>query len=214
MIEKIYELLKEFKEPTDLMEFDIYENISSCIQKEMKDQKLDLNSEAFYELTAFRLSMTQIEQNELEEWEGLIYAPFFYTRDKSGKLISDPDIKNITPDMIDYWKKRCFETDNYPILQFRYASLVWAFSLKIKDVRADILFAQKFIDSAKTIAFLDKNKPEKVYMDHILLKLENALKTAIDINDSLRVLSIKDTIIEYETIHAKDDLPWNMGAFF
>lgn len=214
MMEKIYKLLKEFKKPTDLMEFDIYEKISFCIQNEMKDQKLDLNSKAFYELTAFRLSMIRIEQNELEEWEGLIYAPFFYTRDKEGKLISDPDIKNITPNMIDYWKKRTYEVDQYPILQCRYASLVWAFSLKMKGVRPDISFAHKFIDSAKAITFLDKNKPEKVYIGHILLKLEIALKTAIAINDRQRILSIKDAIIEYEEFHAKDDLPGTWGYSF
>ena len=61
MIQKIYEILKEFKEPTELMEFDIREKISSCIQSELKDQKLDLNSLAFYELTAFSLCMTQTE---------------------------------------------------------------------------------------------------------------------------------------------------------
>ena len=33
MIQKIYEILKEFKEPTDLMEFDIYEKISPMYSK-------------------------------------------------------------------------------------------------------------------------------------------------------------------------------------
>ena len=214
MIQKIHELLKDFKEPTELMEFDIREKISSCIQKELKGQELDLNSLAFYELMAFSFCMTRTEQNDLEEWKGLIYAPFFYTRDKDGKLISNPDIKNITPEMIDYWGKRTCKVNQYPILQCRYASLVWSFSPKIKRIRPDISFAHKFIDSTKAIASLSKNKSEKAYMGHIILKLENALKTAIAINDNQRILFIKDTIIEYETTHAEDDLPGTWGHSF
>ena len=159
-------------------------------------------------------SMTNNEQEDLEEWKGLMYVPFFYTRDKDGKLISNPDIKNITVEMVDYWEKRAFEVDQYPILQCRYAGLVWSFSLKIRDKKPDISLAHKFIDSAKNIAFLDKNTSEKKYIGHVQTKLEKALKIAVDINDKQRTLSIKDTIIDYENTHAKDNLPGDLGAFF
>ena len=214
MIQKIHDLLKEFREPTGLMELDIYDKISCFIRDELKGKKLNLNSESFYELIAFRLMMAESEQCDLEGWEGLIYAPIFSTRDENGGLISDPDIKDITFDMVDYWEKRCSEVDNYPILQCRYAGLVWSFSKKIRGRNPDISFAHKLIDSAKAIASLSKNKSEKAYMGHIILKLKNALKTAIAINDNQRILSIKDTIIEYEITHAEDHLPGTWGHSF
>ena len=212
MIQKIYETLKNFKEPTDFVELDIFDSINSLI----KDQNLGLNSKEFYEHTAFRLSMTKklSEDENLEEWKDFIYVPFFYTRDKDGKLISDPDIKYITPNMVDYWEKRVSEVDQYPILQCRYAGLVWSFSSKIRGKKPDISFAHKFIDSAKEIALLDKNKPEKTHIEHIQTKLEKALKVAVAINDRQRILSISDSIIDYEITHSKEDRLGTWGHSF
>jgi hypothetical protein len=69
---------------------------------------------------------------------------------EDGQKIQTPDIKWVTPEILDYWKSRSSECQN-PILVNRYADLVWDFSLQI-IFRKDTSIALRVIDSAIQIA--------------------------------------------------------------
>jgi len=75
-----------------------------------------LNPELFYEKIAFSL----IERNQpsnLQGWEGLYYGPNdFILMDKDNSITSsDPNIRDISLEMINYWEKRSNEV-NIPIV--------------------------------------------------------------------------------------------------
>ena len=124
---------------------------------------------------------------DLQGWEGLHYGPIMSAKDKNGNIISNPDIKHITPEMVSYWEKRSSEVDN-PILQCRYAGLVWDFSQKMRNSKPDILNAHRFIDSIIEMSYFGGDSFLKD-------KLERGLRLAVSLNDRQRIISIRDAII-------------------
>jgi len=197
MVEKLYKILDEFQIPKFDIEYSIYNDICGFLTKESHDKHLPLDSELFYEKTAFALGEMD-GKCPLPGWEDLNYGPILSQRDEQGNLIfSNPDIKHISPQMIDYWEQRSNEVKN-PILQQQYAGLVWDFSKKIRQQNPDVKYAQRFIDSAQKIAELDTKG------SLLQRKLKKALDISVSINDKKRISFIKDAIIYYEDIHSQD----------
>ena len=196
MIEELYSILNEFKKPEDLIEQKIYEKIRDFNDKKFKGKKFPLKSNFFYEEIAFSFIETNNECN-LHGWEGLHYGPYFLSTDKSGKVISNPNIKDITPEMVSYWEKRSSEVDN-PILQCRYAGLVWDFSQKIGNPKPDISNAHRVIDSIIKISHFGGG----IFVKN---KLEKGLRLAVSIDDPSRIKNIRDTIIKNEETYSEEN---------
>ena len=207
-VTELYAILNEFTEPDFSIENKIGWKINSFIKEKVGDVHLPKNSPLLYEQTAFSLIETWQPDKSTPGWEGLHYGPILSVVDsKTGKLISDPDIKDITPQMINYWEKRSNEVKN-PILQYRYAGLVWDFSQKIRNKKPNIALAQRFIDSAIWQAKQDKKG------SHIQKKLERALRLAVSIKEIDRILYLRDTLIKYEKTHSEDEKPSTWGYLF
>lgn len=201
MIKQLYSVLNEFKKPEFHIEQKIYRKIQDFNGKKFKDKKTPIDSEFFYEALAFAF----IEgKNPPLEWGQTFYKPLFGHIDSISKkwMSSYPDIKDITSKMINYWEKRSSEVNN-PILQCRYAGLVWDFSQKIRNLKPDISNAHRFIDSTIKIANLGG--------DHFFNKLERALRLAISLNDQERIISIRDAIIKNEDTYFENDKPGTWG---
>lgn len=203
VIKKLYKILDEFQTPKFDIEYSIYSKICEFLEKELSGRRLPLDSELFYEKTAFALGELD-GKCTLLGWEGLNYGPTFSARDKNGNLISNPDIEHISPQMIDYWEKRSNEVKN-PILQQQYAGLVWDFSKKIKQQNPDIKYAQRFIDSVQKLVELDTKG------SLLQRKLKKSLGIAISINNKKRISFIKDAIINYEDTHSENSKAGTWG---
>ena len=196
MISQLYSILNEFKNPKYLIEQQIHRKICDFNGEKFKDEKKQLDSEFFYEKTAFAFMENG---NPPAEWGDTFYAPLSDYIDPATKkwTSSDPDIQNITPEMISYWEKRSNEVDN-PILQCRYSGLVWDFSQKISNLKPDISVAHRFIDSVIKMANLGGDP----FLKH---KLERGLRLAVSFNDEQRIISIRDAVIKYEDTHSEDN---------
>ncbi len=194
-LKKLYSILNEFKNPECMIEEDIHKKICDFNNKEFKDKKPPPDSELFYEQMAFAFMENG---NPPLEWGNTFYAPLFGSIDINEQWTSCyPDIKNITPEMINYWEKRSKEVDR-PILECRYSGLVWDFSKKIRKTKPDISIAHKFIDSIIKMAHIGGDT-------FLQDKLERRLKLAVSINDKKRVSCICNAIIKYENTYSEDD---------
>ena len=196
MIEQLYSILNEFKNPEYLIEKKVYRKICDFNNQKFKETKLPINSKFSYEQLAF----TFMEgRNPPLEWGNTFYTPLFIDQWSA----SYPDIKDITPKIINYWEKRSSKVNN-PILQCRYAGLVWDFSQKIRNLPPDRLVAYRFIDSVINMANLGGNP-------FLKYKLERGLKLAISINDQQKIIYVRDAIIKYEETHFEEDKPGTWG---
>ena len=201
-LKQLYSILNEFKNPEFMIEKTIHRKICDFNNEEFKDKKPPLDSEFFYEKMAFAF----IEKgNPPLEWGKTFYKPLIGNIDPINKqwISYYPDIKNITPEMINYWEKRSKEADR-PILQCRYSGLVWNFSKKIRNVKPDISIAHRFIDSIINMAHLGGDR-------FLKYKLERGLKLAVSIDDKKRIFSIRNAIIKYEKTYSEDDKPGTWG---
>ena len=123
---------------------------------------------------------------------GTYYGPMIVTH-RDGKLYESPSITAVTPEILDYWQARSQEAQ-HPILQCRYADLVWDFSPQICSSTADIICAQTAIDSTMRIAHEHLYEYESIAID----KLEHALSVALNINDPKRVRNVIEAVIQFE----------------
>ena len=199
-VNHLYSILNEFKGPECSIEQKIYRKICNFNNKKF-GQKIPKDSEYFYEQIAFAFMEGG---NPPLEWGDTFYSPLSGQKEFINKqwTSSYPAIQNITPKMIDYWKKRSSVSN--PILQCRYAGLIWDFSKKIRNLKPDISIAHRFIDSVIKMADLGG---EPFLKD----KLERALKLSVSINDKQRIISVRDAIIKYEVTHSEDDRPGTWG---
>ena len=202
MLEKLYSILNEFKNPKYSIEQEIYSKIRDFNNEVFKGKDFPLKSEFYYEEVAF-IFMETGEESNLPGWEGLHYGPVFSAKDEKGNIISNPGIKNITPEMVNYLERRSFEVDN-PILRCRYAGLVWDFSQKIRNSNPDISNAYRFIDSIIEMSYFGGDC-------FLKYKLGRALKLAISINDQKRIICVRDAIIKYEEIYSEEAKPGTWG---
>ena len=196
MIKQLYSILNEFKSLEFMIENKIYRKICAFNDEKLKGKKIPTDSEFFYEQTAFAFME---RGNPPLEWGDSFYAPLFGHIDSITKKwnASYPDIQDITPEMINYWERRSSEEIS-PILQCRYAGLVWDFSQKIRNIEPDRSIAHRFIDSVIKMANLGGDP-------FLKYKLERGLRLAVSLNDRKRINSVRDAIIKYEDTYSEED---------
>ena len=162
--------------------------------------------EVVAEVMAFDFSENYGERQS--PW-GTFFGPMFSLNNPDGTTTESPNIKDITPDIIEYWKQRTTEA-KHPVLRARYSNLIWDFSKEVTGSPSDVIFARTLVDSIVDIAKTNSHK----YDIDVIKKLERALSIAIGINDQARITAVKDAVLTYEDLVAEDDKPGLWGFSF
>ncbi|MFA5206123.1 MAG: DUF4209 domain-containing protein [Lentisphaeria bacterium] len=136
--------------------------------------------------------------HEYTKW-GTYYGPQSIFPAEGGAYIH-PNISQITPEIIEYWKQR-FQEAKHPILRLRYADLVWDFSPKVCKKGGGVEAARTVIDTTIRIA-------EQCLTKHAIdgiKKLKRAFSISLSIRDQERQNQLITTIINYEKNHADNE---------
>lgn len=201
----INEEIVDFISSIDIQDHPFNEaNIRDGVRKIVGDKLNELGSAELSETLAF-----DFEINSDQEDQSHYFGPFLtYTNDQ-GEIISFPDIKNITPEIINNWERRAYEAI-HPILKSRYADLVWDFSKAVLNTPPSYKVARIAIDNYILIAVNDCYSTEMF----LFPKLERALSLALSINDQIRINKVKEAMISYEYKVSEDEKPGLWGYAF
>ena len=123
---------------------------------------------------------------------GTNYGPMVVAAKPDGTPFYAPDIKEIDAEIIAYWEERSEQTP-HPVMQARYADIVWDLKKTVTGNEPSVAFAQRAID-----AYLNA-VTEKRYKDpliHAACATKRALELALRISDTNRVLSCKTVILD------------------
>lgn len=137
---------------------------------------------------------------------GTCFGPVTRCVTGDGTAIEFPSIKDVTPEMVQYWTDRARQA-RHPIMRARYANLVWDLAKIVTGNRPDFRMAQGAVDAIIEIARSDCHECQSDVID----KLERALSLALSLNDASRIESVRDAIIEYEDRVAVDGKPGLWG---
>lgn len=203
-METLREILDEFDKPNnkDYTEQDVCSALEKLISKE--DNLIDEELKA--EIMAF--SFVENYKDKNTGW-GTYYGPMFVWKNNDGAMIESPSINQITPQMIDYWEKRIYETNN-PILKSRYSGLVWDFKSKISGEKPSHEISRLYIKAIIDMANGDFHK----YKIYTYGKLQNALNIAISLKDVVLIEQVKNTILAFEKKYSDDYKAGTWGHSF
>lgn len=182
-------------------EYDIAKEIKSILDNEIVSG-YSISIEDQMENDAFNFLAKYLSEDF--GW-GTYYGPMMSFVNQDGSINEYPSITKVDKETIDYWTARASESKN-PILISRYSDLVIDFSEKQIKLKPDIGLYRKVIDSNIEIA-------NGLLMEELdcITKIERALVLAVRINDSERVLKVKNAIIDLENKVALDDKPGLWG---
>lgn len=142
-----------------------------------------------------------LRENRQEETTGRgpHFGPMVTFTSDNGTQVNIPDIKDVTPDIMEYWSGRAIAA-KHPVLRARYADLVWEFSKTVTGQNPDYHMAQITVDSIVETA------ARNCYVSEVgvIRKLRRALSLALSLNDGPRVERVRDAIIAYEDRVAED----------
>ena len=187
-----------------------YDNIETCFAEHEVNQAVrnlrDKGSTAppeedwLAELIAFEF----MEGFNWDDWKddgwGTYFGPSFVLPNEDGTANIIPHISKVSSNMLKYWETRAKEA-KHPILKARYSGLVWDLSNTVIQQKPLVDMACIRIDSIIEIAKRNCHKYESDTFD----KLSHALNLALSINDNERTLMVRDAILNYEKLVAKDD---------
>ncbi len=145
---------------------------------------------------------------EYTDWN-TYYGPQSILATEGGSCIIHPNIRQITPEIIAYWKQR-FQEAKHPILRLRYADLVWDFSPKVCKKSGGIESARTVIDA--TIEVAERSLAKHVFDGS--KKLNRALSISLRIKDIKRQEKLATTILAYERNHAENEAAGTWGLAF
>lgn len=159
-----------------------------------------------YEALAF--SFLEEGTNKRNSW-GSHFGPMMVFKGDDGQTVARPSIRQINKETISYWQERAQITTN-PLLQARYAGLVWELSESAIGEKPGHTIARIYCEAMLTIA----DKKLHQYEVDIIKKLRRALSLAISLNDLVLVERTKQTIMGYEREVAEDSKPGLWGFSF
>jgi hypothetical protein len=117
-----------------------------------------------------------------------------------------PDIKEIDAEIIAYWEERSEQTP-HPIMEARYADIVWDLKKTVTGYEPSVAFAQLAID-----AYLNAvtGRRYKEPLIHAALATKRALELALRVSDTNRVLSCKTVMLDLfaQALKAKHQGVW------
>lgn len=163
------------------------------------------------ELFAERLAFAFAENcgtGHTVDW-GTYFGPHLAATTKTGEIIADPDLNEVTPEIVARWRSRSAAV-GHPVLKIRYADLVWDLGKKVTAERVSIEYAHTVIDS--TIEAVRRELLPS--LPRALVKLRRALKIALAIKDRSRLTAVCDTMIDLEDRSAVDQHLGTWGFCF
>lgn len=123
--------------------------VNNNIQFWGKDNPDRISDDDFkYESLAFKLQ----EHKNMDAWDTL-YGPMNHIPQLDGTYKDDPQLAEITPDVITYWENRINSVKN-PIIKLQYMGLVYSFKKKITNNECDCAFLESYV---RTIVDVSQN---------------------------------------------------------
>lgn len=159
-----------------------------------------------YELLAFSFLEERIDKKN--NW-GTNFGPMMVFKGDGGGTVERPSLQQIDKCTLSYWQQRA-ETTTNPLLQARYAGLVWELSEPAVRERPKHTIARLYCDALLNIA----DKKLHQYEVDIIEKLGRALSLSISLNDSSLIERTKQTIMKYEREVAEDSKAGLWGFSF
>ncbi len=180
-------------------EHDIASELKQLIPEDKSKVEMDLRAE----LMAFEF--VEDYPNNETSW-GTYFGPMFVINNNDGTATESPSIKLVTTEIIEYWTKRAYESQN-PILVARYSGLVWDFQNQITGTKPNHkiarLYAQALIDTS-----ILKTYKREVY---VFKKIERALEISSALNDDVLIERCKLSLIAFEKDNSQDSKPGLWG---
>lgn len=206
LTQEVEKCLRKFDaQTTPLSEGEILDAVKSLLS-DVKDTDKEENFVAFAETMAFGFCENYLD--ERTGW-GTYFGPMWVFRNEQGQFSESPSIRLITERLLAYWGERAEETGN-PVMQSRYADLVWDFTRPVLQKGPAVQMAQRAVDSYVQVAI----RGLYAYESQAITKLARALSIALSIGDSNRVGLVRDVIIDLEARIATDDKPGLWGFSF
>lgn len=189
--------LKTFESRNDSFEeLELHEAINRSFQTTSETPQ-DLRNGWWVELTAFHFS--EASAGEVSIWN-THFGPIMTAKYQDGTQICRPDIKEIDAEVLDYWTSRTQEAQ-HPVCRARYADLVWDLSKTITGKRQAVCYATIAIDAYIEVADRVSEKTQMQARRH----LERALELSISLNDTVRIVKVKQAIFRlYDRIAEPD----------
>ena len=197
MTEKVILQYDTFTEP--FIERDVLTKIRSLLEPDAK-----MDNESYSDALAFEFT----ENDKNNSW-GTYLSSVLVLNNPDGSQSEYPSITDITPDMIEHWKKRYSQVSN-PILKARFGNLLWDFSKKVTGTNPGREIAHSVIDCNIEISKTGIFKYDII----IKQKLARALSLAISIKDYTRIQSTIAATIDFEDKIAQDGIPATWGFSF
>jgi hypothetical protein len=195
--QRVEELLRSFDETSEPFHV---ASISDALREFQPDEaEVNDHDRSILMAESMAFGFHEDYQDENTGW-GTYYGPMMVRQDENGQWVEAPSIKRVTPEMLDYWQLRLGEVCN-PILQSRYADLVWDFSRVVKGNYPDIHVAHALIDASLAIAEGGHHK----YETWAITKLRRGLSVALSIRDEQRIKAVRDAMIAFEDKISQDD---------
>ncbi|PUZ24710.1 hypothetical protein DCC81_10190 [Chitinophaga parva] len=145
-----------------------------------------------------------LEDNEYgkSNWQTYFGPELKFTVD--GQTFEAISLDKITKEVVDYWERRTEQCSN-PILKSRYAGVVWEFSKKIRNTKADF----NKVGVAYISSLLQAGQAGRyVYSQTVLKKLSRGLSLAIGFkNDAFKNQAI-ESIRKYVNDHGDKPGIW------
>ena len=178
----VLQALESSTEPT--VDYEISDKLSGVFQTpDLTDNE---RKGAWAEAAAFNLMPTK------ESPWGTHYGPQFAATKPDGTPYYAPDIKEIDAEIIAYWEERSTQTP-HPIMQARYADLVWDLKKTVTGEEPSVAFPHRAID-----AYLDgvETHRYKEPLIHAALASQRALELALRIRDKNRMQACKTAMLD------------------
>jgi hypothetical protein len=123
---------------------------------------------------------------------GTHFGPVFAATKPDGTPFYGPDIKEIDAEIIAHWEERSTTTP-HPIMQARYADLVWDLKKTVTAEEPSVAFAQRAVDAYLAGITAKRYKEPLV---HAALAGQRALELAVRINDKARIQAGKTVMLD------------------
>ena len=179
--------------------------LNGVIRKWSKCMDRDLTQEEDAERLAFTFRPPVERAPQVDSPWGTYYGPIF--SDPSAETgLYFPDISEVTPVTIVYWKRRADE-ETHPIAQARYSDLVWDLENQLPGCSKSPEYAEIAV-----LAYISITEEESIsYSRFCWAGLKRALRIAKMMKRKDLEQEVVKALIKYEEVIAEDDKPGTWG---
>ena len=178
----VLDALEASTEPT--VEYEISGKLSGVLQTSSLTG--DERNGAWAEAAAFNFMPAK------ESPWGTHFGPHVAATKPDGTPFYAPDLKEVNPEIIAYWEGRSTTTP-HPMLQARYADLVWDLKKTVTGEEPSVQFAQRAIDAYLAGVTTKRYKEPPI---HAAFASQRALEIALRISDKTRIQACKTAMID------------------